>query len=107
MRNLIRLLDGGGRGPGRPRGPDETDFDHIESFWQNDEQGETAVDNLMLLSRSDHAAKTAGEADVDLLLDRTVVWETRSGNKYVTRPYDPPQATPIPPDLVDEDICPF
>ena len=61
----------------------------------------------MLLSRSDHGTKTAGEVDVDLLLDRTAVWETRSGNKYVTRPHDPPEATPIPPELIDADDCPF
>ena len=93
-------------GPGRPRGPDETDIDHVESFRLHDEGGETSVQNLMLLSRADHVVKTAGEADVDLLIDRTVVWETRSGNKHVTRPHDPPQPTPIPPELVDEDDCP-
>jgi len=107
MRTLIRLLDGGNRGPGRPRGPDETDIDHVESFRLHGEGGETSIDNLMLLSRSDHGLKTAGEFDVDLLLDRTTVWETRSGNTYVTRPLDPPEATPVPPGLIDEDDCPF
>ncbi|RIX27561.1 DUF222 domain-containing protein [Amnibacterium setariae] len=107
MRAFIRLLDGGNRGPGRPRGPDEVDIDHAESFRAHDERGETSVDNLMLLSRSDHGAKTAGAADADLLLDRTVVWQTPSGNKYVTRPLDPPEATPIPTELTDEDDCPF
>jgi hypothetical protein len=107
MRALLRLLDGGSRGPGRARGPDESDIDHNESFRLGDEQGETCVDNLVLLSRADHGVKTAGEADVDLLLDRTVVWETRSGNKYVTRPHDPPLPTPIPPELFDPGDCPF
>lgn len=122
MRNLLRLLDGGGRGPGCPRGPDEVDIDHNESFRQGDEQGETSIDNLMLLSRTDHGMKTAGEVDVDLLLDRTAVFETRSGNKYVTRPRDPLEPTPVPPEfvdpefvdpelvdpeLVDADDCPF
>jgi hypothetical protein len=107
MRALIRMLDGGGRGPGRPRGPDEVDFDHDRSYRLNDEGGTTSTDNLVLLSRSDHGIKTAGAADTDLLLDRTVVWQTRSGNKYVTRPLDPPQATPIPRELIDEDDVPF
>jgi hypothetical protein len=107
MRTLLRLLDGGSRGPGRARGPDESDIDHTESYRLHDERGKTAIDNLVLLSRSDHGQKTAGEADVDLLLDRTLVWETRSGNKYVTRPPDPPQPTPVPPELIDENDCPF
>jgi hypothetical protein len=107
MRALIRLLDGGGRGPGRPRGPNEVDLDHAASFWKDDEGGETSVDNLVLLSRSDHGLKTAGVAKTDLLLDRTLVWETASGNKYVTRPLDPLQPTPVPPELIDEDDCPF
>jgi hypothetical protein len=107
MRALIRLLDGGGRGPGRPRGPDEVDVDHDESFWLDDERGETSTDNLVLLSRSDHGIKTAGAAESDLLLDRTLVWRTRSGNAYVTRPLDPPQATPVPPELIDDDDVPF
>ena len=107
MRTLLRLLDGGSRGPGRARGPDESDIDHNRSFRLGDEQGETSIDNLVLLSRADHGIKTAGEADVDLLLDRTLVWETRSGNKYVTRPHDPPQPTSIPPEFVDPDDCPF
>ena len=107
MRALIRLLDGGGRGPGRPRGPDEVDFDHDESYWLGGERGETSTANLVLLSRGDHGIKTAGAADSDLLLDRSLVWQTRSGNKYVTRPPDPLQATPIPPECIDEDDVPF
>ena len=109
MRNFIRLLDGGSRGPGTPRGPDESDIDHNASFWLNDEQGESSVDNLVLLSRSDHGIKTAGEAGADLLLDRTSIWETGSGNKIVTRPLDPPEPTPVPPELIDEedDDCTF
>jgi hypothetical protein len=107
MRTFIRLLDGGSRGPGAPRGPDESDFDHNEPYWQHGGDGETSIQNLVLLSRSDHGIKTAGEADVDLLLDRTLIWETRSGNKYVTRPPDPPEPTPVPPELIDPDDCPF
>lgn len=107
MRALIRMLDGGGRGPGRPRGPDEVDFDHVESYWQNDERGETSTDNLVLLSRSDHAVKTAGAADSRLLLDRSLVWRTSCGNTVVTRPLDPPEPTPVPPELIDEDDVPF
>jgi hypothetical protein len=107
MRTLLRLLDGGARGPGRPRGPDETDVDHNRSFTLRDERGETAIDNLMLLSRRDHGIKTAGEADVRLLQDRTSVWTTRSGNTYVTRRHDPPEPTPIPAALIDPDDCPF
>jgi hypothetical protein len=107
MRSLLRALDGGSRGPGRARGPDESDVDHAVSFRLGDGQGETSIDNLVLLSRADHTIKTAGEADVDLLLDRTLVWESRSGNKYVTRPHDPPEPTPVPPELIDPDDCPF
>jgi hypothetical protein len=107
MRALIRLLDGGSRGPGRPRGPDEVDFDHDESYWLNHEHGETSTDNLVLLTRSEHVMKTAGATETALLLDRSLVWQTRSGNKYVTRPLDPPEATPVPPALIDEDDCAF
>lgn len=107
MRTLLRLLDGGGRGPACRRGPDETDVDHVRSYRLHDEQGRTAIDNLMLLSRKDHGVKTAGEADLRLLGDRTSVWSTRAGNRYVTRPHDPPEPTPVPPELLDEDDCPF
>ena len=107
MRTLIRLLDGGGRGPGCPRGPDDVDLDHTRAFRHRGEHGETAVDNLVSLSRTHHGTKTAGVADVDLLPDRTVVWQTACGNKYVTRPHDPPEPTPIPPHLIDPDDCPF
>jgi hypothetical protein len=107
MRALLRLLDGGGRGPGCTRGPEDTEVDHNRSFWLNDEQGDTAIDNLMLLSRFDHAQKTAGETDVGMLPDRTALFTTRAGNRYVTRPHDPPVPTPVPPALIDPDDCPF
>lgn len=107
MRTLIRLLDGGGRGPGCPRGPDEVDLDHNRAFRHRGEQGDTAIDNLVSLSRLHHGVKTAGAAEVDLLRDRSTVWQTSCGNKYVTRPHDPLEATPIPPDLIDPDDCPF
>jgi hypothetical protein len=107
MRTLLRLLDGGGRGPGDIRGPDGTEVDHNRSFRLHDEQGETSIDNLMLLSHLDHALKTAGEVDVGMLRDRTALWGTRAGNRYVTRPKDPPGPTPIPPELIDPDDCPF
>lgn len=107
MRALIRLLDGGGRGPGCPQGPEQPDIDHVRSFTLHDEGGETAIDNLVLLSRRHHGIKTAGEAELDLLPDRTLAWRTASGTVHLTRPHDPPEPTPIPPDLVDEDDCPF
>lgn len=107
MRTLLRLLDGGGRSPGCPRGPDETDVDHNRSYNLGDEDGQTAIDNLMLLSRTAHGQKTAGQANVSLLKDRTGIWETRAGNRYVTRPHDPPVPTPIPPELIHPDDCPF
>ncbi len=107
MRRLIRLLDGGGRGPGCPRGPDQVDLDHVRAFRHRDQGGETAIDNLVCLSRNQHGVKSADHAGVDLLRDRTLVWRTSSGNAYVTRPPDPPQATPVPPHLIDSDDCPF
>jgi hypothetical protein len=107
MRTMLRLLDGGGRGPGCTRGPEDTEVDHNRSFRLHGEQGETAIDNLMLLSRFDHGQKTAGETDVGLLKDRTGIFTTRSGNRYVTRPPDPLVATPVPPQLVDPDDVPF
>ena len=107
MRTLLRLLDGGGRGPGCTRVPHDTEVDHNRSFWLHDEQGDTAIDNLMLLSRFDHGQKTAGETDVGLLKDRTALFTTRTGNRYVTRPHDPPVPTPVPLDLIDPDDCPF
>src|SRR5205085_88610 len=109
MRALIRLLDGGGRGPGCPQGPEQPDIDHVRSFTLHDEGGETEIDDLVLLSRRHHGIKTAGEAELDVLPDRTLAWRTASGTVHLTRPHDPwePTPTPIPPDLVDEDDCPF
>lgn len=107
MRTLLRLLDGGGRGPGCSRDPADTEVDHNRSFWLHGEQGDTAIDNLMLLSHFDHGAKTAGETDVGMLKDRTAIFTTASGNRYITRPHDPPEPTPVPPEFLDPDDCPF
>ncbi|RIX30640.1 HNH endonuclease signature motif containing protein [Amnibacterium setariae] len=108
MRRLIRLLDGGGRGPGCPQGPDQPDIDHVRSFRLHGEDGATEIDNLVLLSRRHHGITTAGEVDVGLLPDRTLVWRNAStGAVHLTRPQDPPEPTPIPPGLLDEDDCPF
>lgn len=101
MRALLRLLDGGGRGPGCTRGPTDTEVDHNRSFSLHDEFGDTAIDNLMLLSHFDHGQKTAGETEVGLLKDRTAIFTTAAGNRYVTRPHDPPEPTPVPPGLID------
>ncbi|MGN6444726.1 DUF222 domain-containing protein [Amnibacterium sp.] len=107
MRTLLRVLDGGGRGPGRPCAPEQAEVDHNRSFWKNGEGGATAIDNLMLLSHFDHGLKTAGEIDVVQLADRTAIVTTSAGNRYVTRPLDPLGPTPVPPDLLDPDDCPF
>ncbi|GAA2752225.1 hypothetical protein GCM10009869_19420 [Amnibacterium kyonggiense] len=107
MRAMLRVLDGGGRGPGCPRGPEDVEVDHNRPFNQDGERGGTRIDNLMLLSRFDHDLKTAGETQVKLLRDRTGIFTTRAGNRYVTRPPDPLEPTPVPPELVDPDDCPF
>lgn len=107
MRMLLRLLDGGGRGPGSPARPEDTDVDHLRSYRLHDEEGETSIANLLLLSRKDHGTKTAGQAKLRMTGDRTVVWRTKAGNAYVTRPPEPPDPTPVPPDLLDDDPPPF
>lgn len=113
MRILLGLLDGGNRGPGVPRPPDELDVDHLESFHLGEEQGLTDIENLMLLSRTDHTVKTTGEWRPRLLPDRTVVWHTRRGYTYITRPADPTPPTPVPESLIqpepepDDEPAPF
>ena len=51
--------------------------------------------------------KTAGAARVRLLPDRTLIWRSRSGTVSATRPHDPLEPTPVPPDLIDPDDLPF
>lgn len=107
MRILLRLLDGGTRGPSRPRPPGQAQIDHTVSYRKDGAGGTTALGNLALLTVGDHRDKTDDAGDYGLMADRTVLWKTATGTTIVTRPLEPLQPTPVPEHLIAPDDCPF
>ncbi|MFD1720753.1 HNH endonuclease signature motif containing protein [Amnibacterium endophyticum] len=107
MRVLLRMLDGGTRGPTRPRAPGEAEVDHVVPYRQDGAGGPTEIGNLVLLTHREHRDKTDEALAYGLLPDRTALWRTPTGTTIVTRPVEPLTPTLVPPELIDPDDCPF
>lgn len=115
MRALLGLLDGGGRGYGCRRRPDETDVDHVVPFRQGPARGQTAIDNLVLLSRLHHVIKTSGVWSIVLdPVTRELWWTSAWGTRFSTGILDPLEPTPVPsefseavPGGLPPEDCPF
>ncbi len=95
MRTLLGLLDGGGRGPNCRRPPGQTDADHVTPFHQGFARGQTALDNLVLLSRRDHMIKTSGLWGIELREGRDLAWTSFYGTRIITT-IEPLEPTPVP-----------
>ena len=107
MRTLLRLLDGGGEALGarETRTTPRSITTGPSGCMANRATPRSTTSCCCPTSTT--APKTAGETDVGMLKDRTAIFTTASGNRYVTRPHDPPEPTPVPLDVIDEGDCPF
>jgi hypothetical protein len=107
MRRWIVLRDELCRFPGCNRPAHLCDVDHMQE-WQD--EGVTAIENLMSVCRPDHAAKSIGLWQNELADDGGAEWRDPWGHVFVDPPpviADPAPSEYLPPPTPDTDDCPF